>query len=65
MKYSCNEDVSVVRMEAGFVNMVLGWRKALSRESTKVENAGFYSRVQEKFLTSLTRFHDCILGEPE
>ena len=63
MKYSCNEDVSVVR--SWFVNMVLGWRNALSRESTKVENAGFYSRVQEKFLTSLTRFHDCILGEPE
>ena len=64
MKYSCNEDVSVVR--SWFVNMVFfGLRKALSRESTKVENAGFYSRVQEKFLTSLTRFHDCILGEPE
>ena len=63
MKYSCNEDVSVIR--SWFVNMVLGWGKALSRDSTKVENAGFYSRVQEKFLTSLTRFHDCILGEPE
>ena len=58
MKYSCNEDASVIR--SWFVNMVLGSRKALSRESTKakVENAGFYSRVQEKFLTSLTRFHD-------
>ena len=53
-------------LEAGLlIIMVLGWRKALSRESTKVENAGFYIRVQEKFLTSLTRFHDYILGEPD
>ena len=41
-----------------FVYLDFGSRKASPRDSTKmkVEHTGFYSRVQEKFLTSLTCF---------
>ena len=43
-----------------FVYLVFGLRKATIRDATKVkvEITGLYSRVQEMFLTSLTRFQE-------
>ena len=58
IKYSCYQDSPVIR--SWFAYLILGLRKALPRNSTKVkvEHGGFYSRVREKFLTSLTRFQE-------
>ena len=58
MKYSCYQDSPVIR--SWFAYFILGLRKASQRNSTKlkVEHGGFYSRVREKFLTSLTRFQE-------
>ena len=52
MKYYCYSKVW------RFVYLYFGSRKASPRDSTKmkVEYTGFYSRVQEKFLTPLTCF---------
>ena len=47
---------TLLLFEAGLLYLVLGWRKLRQGISTKVKVAGFYSRVQEKFLTSLSRF---------
>ena len=58
MKYSCYQDSPFIR--SWFVYLVFRLRKATPRDSTKVsfEQAGFYSRVQERFLTSLARFEE-------
>ena len=58
MKYSCYQDSPVIR--SWFVYLVFRLRKATPRDSTKVivEQAGFYSSVQERFLASLACFEE-------
>ena len=61
MKYSCYQGYSVIRSWFAYL---FG---SYEERSTKVkfEHEGFYCRVREKFLTSLTRFQSYIQGKPE